>query len=294
MALIPPFFLDCVVAIGEVRVDGNRSWIATGFVYGHLVKRESAEKASYRTYLVTNRHVVEGRKQLMVRFNPKGNSPAKEYAADLVDSTGKLLWFAPADPEHDVAVIPIDYSRLEADDIQTAAFLSDQHVADISKMNAAGFSEGDFAYVLGFPFGDVGDERSFVVARGGVLARIRDMLARRASHFLVDALVFPGNSGGPVVSKPEPVAIQGTAGQPAAYLIGVIASYIPYRDAAVSEQTGNVRIIFEDNSGLSVAYPIDCVTEAIARHLATIPSTESGLATKSDLSPESLKQNPTA
>ena len=293
MALIPPIFLDCVVAIGEVRVDGNCSWIATGFVYGHLVKRESAEKASYRMYLVTNRHVVKGRKRLMVRFNPKGNSPAKEYTAELEDGMGKLLWFAPANPEHDVAVIPIDYSRLEADGIQTAAFLSDHHVADISKMSGAGLSEGDFAYVLGFPFGDVGDERSFVIARGGVLARIRDMLARRTSHFLVDALVFPGNSGGPVVSKPEPVAIRGTAAQPAAYLIGVIASYIPYSDAAVSKQTGKVRIIFEDNSGLSLAYPIDCVTEAISKHLATMPSTESGLATKSDLSPEGVKQNPT-
>ncbi|HTP54997.1 MAG TPA: serine protease [Thermoplasmata archaeon] len=292
MALIPPFFLDCVVAIGEIRANGDRSWAATGFIYGHLVARESPEKADYRTYLVTNRHVVIGKTRVLLRFNPKGGAPAKEYMAALVDGSGKPIWFAPSDPQVDVAVVPIDYAMIENDGIQTAAFLSDRHVADISKMFGAGITEGDFVYVLGFPFGDVGDQRSFVITRGGVLARIGDALARRTAYFLVDALVFPGNSGGPVVSKPEAVAIQGTQGHTSADLIGVIAGYIPYRDAAVSEQTGLVRIIFEDNSGLSLAYPIDYVTEAILLHLKTIAPSQPGLARGSDLSPEGVKLNP--
>ena len=43
-------------------------------------------------------------------------------------------------------------------------------------------------------------------------------------EFLVDAFVFPGNSGGPVVSKPEALAITGTKSQDYAYLIGIVVS----------------------------------------------------------------------
>jgi hypothetical protein len=80
---------------------------------------------------------------------------------------------------------------------------------------------------------------------------------------VVDALVFPGNSGGPVILKPELMSIEGTKSNNKSVIIGVIKSYIPYRDVAVSEQTGLPRIIFEDNSGLSIVEPIDHIIETI-------------------------------
>jgi len=44
VALIPPFFLDCVVAIGTDDYDAERVWIASGFLYGRYLKQEAAEK----------------------------------------------------------------------------------------------------------------------------------------------------------------------------------------------------------------------------------------------------------
>jgi hypothetical protein len=61
------------------------------------------------------------------------------------------------------------------------------------------------------------------------------MLISRSDAFLIDALVFPGNSGGPVVLRPEIVSINGTPPQNRSYLIGMVVSYQPYIDVAVSQ-----------------------------------------------------------
>ncbi|MCW3996945.1 MAG: serine protease, partial [Candidatus Bathyarchaeota archaeon] len=132
------------------------------------------------------------------------------------------------------------------------------------RLNDLGIMEGDFAYVLGFPMGLIGKNRNTVIARSGTIARIRDTLAKNNKEFLIDAFVFPGNSGGPVISKPELFAIEGTKSQRASYLIGIAKSYVPYRDFAISRQTRRLRVIFEENSGLAAVHPIDYVQETIA------------------------------
>jgi S1-C subfamily serine protease len=79
-------------------------------------------------------------------------------------------------------------------------------------------------------------------------------------EFLLDAPVFPGNSGGPVFVVPNERAGHHS---PTAYLMGIVAYAINYQDTAVSQQTSRPRVYFEENSGLSAAYPIDCVADAL-------------------------------
>ncbi len=59
------------------------------------------------------------------------------------------------------------------------------------------------------------------------------------------------------------VSIQGTKSNMNAGLIGVIKSYIPFQDIAISQQTNRSRIIFEENSGLSLVEPVDYIFETI-------------------------------
>lgn len=272
MALIPPWFFDCVVAIGAPQAGSSTNWFATGFIYGKFIKQHSANQKEYRIYLVTNRHVVSQLNAVRLRFNPVASAPAKEYDLVLVDGQGKPQWHAPTDPEADVAVVPIDYGRLERESIAIKFFGDSEHVAGRARMTQIGVAEGDFVYVLGFPFGDVGGTRSYVVARSGSLARVRDTLSGNRRDFLVDVPTFPGNSGGPVILKPEVVSIQGTPANSLALLIGVTAQSINYLDEAVSKQTGRTRVTFEDNSGLSIAFPVDYIDEAIQHHLSSIAS----------------------
>lgn len=264
MALIPSFFLDCVTAIGVPSEKEQIKWIASGFLYGDFKKKDKNEQKTYRIYLVTNRHVFKEPKQVFLRFNPTAKEAAKQYTLNLVDaSSGKRLWTPHPDPNIDIAVTTINIKLLEEQGIQFSYFRSDEHIATLDKIAELGITEGDFVYTLGFPMELVGPERNYVIVRSGNIARIQDAIDRKSKEFLIDAFTFPGNSGGPVVTKPEAMAIQETKSVSSAYLLGVILSYLPYQDFAISEQTKRLRVMFEENSGLTAVIPIDFVIEAI-------------------------------
>ena len=81
---------------------------------------------------------------------------------------------------------------------------------------------------------------------------------------MIDAFVFPGNSGGPVVLKPMRFSITGTKPHLSASLIGLVTQSRNYIDTALSAQTGRPRISFEENAGLADVLPIDYVNAAIS------------------------------
>ena len=132
---------------------------------------------------------------------------------------------------------------------------SDTEVPDIA--------EGNGVFVLGFPLGLVGKERNYPIVRHGIIARIQDWLRGDERTFLIDAAVFPGNSGGPVVLKPEMTTVSQTRRITHSLLIGMVRAYIPSQEVAVSEQTGRPKVIFEENSGLAEVEPIDVIRETM-------------------------------
>ena len=148
--------------------------------------------------------------------------------------------------------------------------------ADRAKLRDLGVTEGDHLFVLGFPISLFAGAslasdlfpagQNVVFVRQGIVARIRDTLAGISNRFLIDAFVFPGNSGGPVILQPENMAVQGTKPQDAPYLVGVVAAYLPYQDFAVSSQTNKAKLLEEQNSGLAVVIPMDFVNETIDQY----------------------------
>ncbi|MFT4663282.1 MAG: S1-C subfamily serine protease [Polaribacter sp.] len=267
MALIPPFFMDTVVAMGiQQSVNGKvkKTWVGTGFLFGQYVKtHDDPKKKDYTVFLVTNKHVIANQSQMILRFNPQNAQPAKDYNIRLMDDAGKLLWTGHQNPKVDVAVLRININLIAAEGMKFGLFKSDTDIATRPQMMEHGLMEGDFIYALGFPMGLVSKDRQHVMVRSGIIARIRDLYENRSTDFTVDAFVFPGNSGGPVITKPEVISIQGTQPYKKASLIGIIKSYIPYRDVAISQQTKNPRVIFEENTGLSLVEPVDHILDAI-------------------------------
>ena len=262
MALIPPFFIDCVVAIGTI-VNDEPTWIGTGFLFGKLLKESEDKKNLYQVYLVTNKHVLLDTELILVRFNPQTDQPAKDYPVELKDKIGKIKWIGHPDPDIDVAVIPIRFSKVQKEGMKCSFFESDKHIADISELHKMESTEGDFVYIMGFPMGIVAKDRQHVFVRTGIIARIRDLFEKRVKDFVVDAFVFPGNSGGPVITKPEIISIDGTKHNNKARLIGIVKSYIPFVDVAISNQTKRPRITFEENTGLSKVEPVDYILQTI-------------------------------
>lgn len=130
-------------------------------------------------------------------------------------------------------------------------------------MKTAGVTEGDRVFVLGFPMGMVAAERQYAICRTGVFARVRDYLEDRTTDYLVDASVFPGNSGGPVINCPSAIAIKGTKSISSANLVGMVKKSVSYTDVATSVQTGRVRVTFEDNSGLAIVEGVRAIVETV-------------------------------
>lgn len=271
MALLPPFMLDAVVAIGSPSADGPK-WNATGFLYADLIERLPDDMGNYVVFLVTNRHVLADESVVVLRFNPDDiNTPARHFDMPLVDSGGKATWMPHPDPAIDVAIAHINVEVLRAHGIYGQPLFSDQDHVITSREHAAeiGLSEGDGCFVLGFPMGRVGGDRSFVVVRSGAIARIRDWIAGSSTEILIDANVFPGNSGGPVLVRPEAVAIVGTKQGDRARAIGVVSEYLTYEDFAMSAQTGRVIMRLQENSGLASVVPFEFVLETIRIFRAT-------------------------
>jgi S1-C subfamily serine protease len=269
-AQIPPFYVDCVVALGRLQpvVGQPPQWVteASGFLYGYPEDKETdPEKHQYSVYLVTNRHVLANHSEITVRVNAqKETDPVREFPLALKDDRGADLWFSLPDQSIDVSVLRINGGYLRDQGLQSTFFASDMHVADKAKMKDIGMAIGDGVFVLGFPMGISGTlQRNYVIARHGTIARINDVLESAAATFLIDALIYPGNSGGPVVSAPNITTIQGTKAQDHAYLIGMVRSYLPYTDVALSQQTGQPRMISQENSGLAEVIPVDYINQTI-------------------------------
>ncbi len=97
----------------------------------------------------------------------------------------------------------------------------------------------------------------------------------------MDSLVFPGNSGSPVVLKPVAVHLMDnrfTIGQVnPALLLGVVFEYVTYSEVAVSTQTGRPRVSFEENSGLAKSRAMTdggtscCLSRSIGNFRVTKP-----------------------
>jgi len=161
-------------------------------------------------------------------------------------------------------------------------FTSDVDRLTRSSAKDLGLTEGYGVFVLGFPMGVQGawqdnTWQDYAVVREGSIARVRDTLDSPTSvkSFLIDSFVFPGNSGSAVVLKPESPLNRFSGEKPpinVAYLLGIVRSYLPYTDVAISPQTHRTRVTFEENSGLTEVIPADYIDETIRRWERPIPA----------------------
>lgn len=283
MALIPPHFLKTTVALGLPASNGSVKYDSTGFLYGYPTGEHNENgNPLYYLYLVTNRHVFEGLSRqhdtCKARLNKTIGSGAHVYDLILKQADGTAIWTVHPDPEVDVAVTSVDADKVNADGIEYYFFEADNHTLNLNKAKEIEVSEGDGVFVLGYPLGEAGNDRNYPIARQGIIARIQDWLQGSKNTFLIDSSIFPGNSGGPVLLKPEPMSISGTKSNSNCLLVGMVSSYIPYREFAVSAQTGQTRMIFEENSGLGIIMPADLIHETVSLAVAKKMSTQSSRA----------------
>ena len=260
MSLIPRYFLDTVAALGAPDASGDDEvrYFATAFVFGYPVSPPT-KPISYWVFIVTNRHVVERDGQMYIRFcAPAGKHPK---VLQIPQGPGLYPWVLHPDPDIDLAIMPLDAIHIP-DGLSPDRFLKLQpHAVTVDDLRSSEFSEGNELFILGFPMGIAGTDQNDVIVRHGIVARIQDWYDGRSKYFLIDSSIYPGNSGGPVVLKPVIWSANNATRFTTPRVIGLISAYLPYRDVARSDQTGLIRLISEENSGLASVVPMDAVIE---------------------------------
>jgi hypothetical protein len=222
---IPSDFLKTVVSIEKVD-DKQTNAIGTGFLL---------QAPSSSVYLVTARHVIDAgngqaRSGLHFRFNNTNGPTTLLSDAFLTPHVGGWV----ISKQFDIACRRMGW-KIESDikAFQTNDFLS-----------SSALQAGAPAIILGFPMGLRSEKYAVPIARHGMVALADE------NTLMLDALVFPGNSGGPAFYSPDFSRSIFPQFLSTPKLIGIVSDYIPYIDTAISPQTGRPRISFEENSGL--------------------------------------------
>ena len=212
-------------------------------------------------YIVTCKHVIfeqkdNVRENVFVAFNSKTGGVVKRKLKD-IEKVFKIRWFIHKDPRVDLVVIPFGFD-IQNDDIAT---IPENVFLPYGEIETA-----DDIFLLGYQPG-LPYKKMKPIVRSGIISRVEG-----DNILYIDASVFPGNSGSPVLLRPSPIQLDkknksfniGGAIH-SGRLIGICSGYIPYEEIAISLQTGKPRIIFEENTGLSQVWSTDLIKEIFSQ-----------------------------
>ncbi|MFZ6034727.1 MAG: S1 family peptidase [Patescibacteria group bacterium] len=234
---------ESIVFLGFID-NGREKIVGTGF----LIKIEEI------FHLVTAKHVVENKyDDLCVFLNSKQFNKAVIKPLRLIYKDN-LNWIRHPNPNIDIAILPF---LLGSDDKVT--FISSEL---ISKSLTDTHELSDVFYLSYQPginnFKKDGNVNPII--RKGIISRVNN-----DDTFFIDGTAFPGNSGSPVFLFPTPIRIEDNkvmiGGPMRIQLLGVMGAYISYQDIAISQQTKKPKIIFEENTGISLIYSTKSLIE---------------------------------
>lgn len=257
MSIIPQHFLNAVVPVG-VRKGASVLWVGTGF----FALRKTDKEGNARPFLITNKHVVKGQKNIVIRMKRRQDAELKEIDAPLENSTGSIYRLH-KDPSIDVAVVPLNGQFIIDNNLDFPAFDIDDNAMSSSELRENGVDEGSLVHMLGFPMGLVNEKSMLPICRLGCIARMSEAQVKEQHSILVDIQNFPGNSGSPVILRPDPISIVGTKNLTSSVLLGIIHSYIPYEETLINAQTQRPVEIKSENSGIANAHPVEYIRDII-------------------------------
>lgn len=229
-----------VLYIGSYDKSGSPVFNGTGFL------------AVYddHTYIITAKHVVTGLKESCkddeIAFfcntkDGKGISIMQDWIQRRTNSNWILSETA------DVAMMPyVLTDNVDARTIPQDFFVPANDLVELEE-----------AFYISYQPGLETAGRITPIVRSGAISIINE-----DNTFVLDAFVFPGNSGSPVFVKPSVLNDSVSASQSCKF-IGLVSSYLPYRDVAVSAQTKQARIIFEENTGLATIVSAKAIQDLI-------------------------------
>lgn len=181
---------------------------------------------SKRLFLITNRHVVideddlyfPDKLKLLLHLNQSNLQLNAQYNVALYEGLDrKQKRWREIDPKIDVVAIELSTTELEK-------FYFHSFTPKDFAPTGARLALGEPVAIIGYPSGFSDDVYNLPVARQGAIASAFPIPFRGKRHFLIDAILHPGTSGSPVITRPEATRLTETAqlvfGQ-RVYLLGI-------------------------------------------------------------------------
>lgn len=273
MTLLDPKLRQAVVAIGRQSVNPTSSGdtmttFATGFLYTTSDSKDKIPNYYNRVWLVTCKHVVDIARDkefgnILVRFNREYIGGRYVYPISLQNCENSK-WFM--HPKRDIAIIQFPWQFFEHEKLNWRTFASHYNTLTRSDAIEVGISEGDEVFILGFPSGWREGRQDYPIVRQGVLAQIQGWLNCEHSTFLVDGSGFPGNSGGPIITKPQNHFVLGTQSIDKNYLIGIVSArprVNPIKATGISSKNEHFDIAIPENPDLIKIIPVEAIDETV-------------------------------
>jgi S1-C subfamily serine protease len=227
---VDPQILPIVVKISTFSEREKKPITGTGFIVSREVK--SASETKRVSFLVTNKHMVSDwtladgdikdfNKYLQVYFYRTDFSPehpTQSLRIDLCDKQGRVddqKVQTHSNPFVDVAVVFLQPDLMKATGINVPSF-DVSFLLPFDRITSNYFNIGSQVFVIGYPLGITSLRNNYPLAKFGYIAATPgeefaiEMLASDRKNIpkkvklvgkllVMDGLIVPGNSGGPVV-----------------------------------------------------------------------------------------------
>lgn len=180
----------------------------TGFV---INRRDASAPGGVMPVVVTSMHVLKttGRGPLAMAVRVPGADGTPEVVVVRMQPQRGRERFYARHPQHDVAAFAMEIPAQIAGLVKMPSFLDESALADGSDALRAGAE----VFFLGYPDVMPGTEGAFPVLRSGRVASYPVGPQHAKGYFLINADVYPGDSGAPVFAA-------GRGGRPV--LVGMI------------------------------------------------------------------------
>ncbi len=208
------------IRVDTVLDDGSEG-SGTAFVFSH------SSSSGMHTFVVTNRHLVEGvRSGGLVFTQKKHGQPALGERFQININDFSHAWFLHPDSEVDIAIIPLRPLEQAARDqgVELYYHAIDSHLApDAAALRALDAMEQ--VIFIGYPSGVWDQINLMPIMRRGTTATPMELNFEGRPEFLIDAAVYPGSSGSPVfVYQPDALRPAQSGGGKKFLFAGVVAA----------------------------------------------------------------------
>lgn len=186
----------CTTRVEAKSADGKTNSFGTGFVFSHKI-----DEQRQIPFIVTCRHVVNGFASASFSFvQSKDDKPNLGQKCEVTVPNLQNFVFYDPDPKIDVALIPLapilEYFKANGQ-IPFYRVLSKNLVP--SQKAAEDLSAIQSIVFVGYPYGIHDEINLLPIARRGFTASPYIVDFNGLPLFLIDASVFPGSSGSPVM-----------------------------------------------------------------------------------------------